>query len=793
MTLDAGEVSDKIRRAVAKVPAMAIKGTGDAAEVWNKVTHLGESGEDRLKGTAHRLLREAVDNFVISGGNDLWQQAKNLTMEQKRDDKVADGGINEADERNLVHLVTETIAKPYQMAREKGWDPVGRLPGDVSEEDRTVFEKARRDSFNLVSSINQEAPWRLFTKLNLHPVVEMQPTAGIRETKGGGERVVSFMSSRSVEGVFLPVTPERLEEQREAGLEAKKAADACFVEAVLAEVAGGVKEWDLGSAARSSGGLSPLEKLIYEGNDGLSAKMIKKVATSTNRGYAWRVDGEGVEITDAVVTSSQVAYQDRGGRVWIFDAGKDWGKVADRLAVSAEPPSPREITFRSIIEGSGEPKQVKEAVLKVYPGLEQRLSDGKVLAMIAEVRSIPTLLMHPERGIRADSPVEAMSEMRTALQGEVSRGRLNATIIMEEPDLASGRVNLASVNDHGVRDGMEASRMMGRLEEGFREGMEEGYQSLSLGARDLVNNFRGLAKETFQGIREDAFAVKPENLRLGEVFPPKEKLSDQPGEEVTVAVEITHLWKLAKEVADGFKAYRDRAAPSEKTILVSPYFVMEMMFLGIQKDLRGSEKVGVLVAQKGMRDLDLHPVEKGIDPLTIAKLLREARDDPRKKEELDLFLKGYMTTIEGALAKSNMAIIEQVASVAGPILREGINALSNLPGMRAGRWLLAGDANISAIPPAENEESVTYNGPAMDMAQNMATTFSWIRMKDGRTAIIVAVKRKALTQGKAARRANQEARVFAHDLSTMIVGRERVLAVRARNADRRTPVSNLPK
>lgn len=784
--LDA-DIGDKLGRVAAKIPAAAILGTGIAAEIWNRASNLGENEEGRLRGAAHKLLREAVGDFVISGGDDLWSRAQELTNEQREAGKVETGGVNGADERNLARLVTETIAKPYQIAREGEWSLAVRLPDGVSEKDKIDFEKAKKDSFDLVSAVNQKGPWRLFTNLNLHPEVEMQPTAG-EKVKGGGERVVSFMSSRSVEGVFLPVTSKRLEEQREAGFEARKAIDACFVEAVLAEVASGVKEWDLAGAARSLGGLSPLEKLICEGDDGLFAKLVKKVATSTNRGYAWRVDGDRVKITDAVATSSQVAYQGRDGRVWIFDAGKDQGRVAGRLAVSTEPPSPREIAFRSIIEGNDEPGQVKEAIVKVYPSLGDKLSDERVLAMIADVRSVPTLLMHPERGIRADSPVEAMSKMRTALQGEVSRGRLNATIIMGEVDLASGRVNLASANDHGVRDGMEASRMMMRLEKRFREKMEEGYESLSSGAKDLVTNFRGMAKETFQGKDEEAFAVKPEDLRLGEVFPPKEKLSDQPGEEVTVAVEATHLWKLAKEVADEFKAYRDRAVPKEKTILVSPYFIMEMMFLGIQKELRKSEKVGVLVAQKGMRDLDLHPVEKGIDPLMIEKLLRGARDDTRKREELDLFLRGYMATTNGALAISNMRIIEQVASVAGPTLREGVNALSNLPGMKAGRESLAGDACISAIPPEEDEESVTYDGPAMDLAQKMATTFSgWIKMKGGRIAVMVAVKRKALQKGKAAERANQDAWQFANDLSTMIAGRERVLAARP-NSNQRTSV-----
>lgn len=766
------ETSDRVQpgllqRKVAELPKAAINVTAAAAEL--SALPRGWSEKERLKSAALDLISEAVDDYgrvdeEAEKATKLWRvEAKAMAEKKARDES----GVRVPDlEKNcLVEIVAREISRPYQYAKDRDWSPDMRailkqaaLPGAFDKDgEKEKFSGWVRRSFDLTSLVNQKMPWRLFCQLNL--------SAPVGETEKEEEKSLpevmraTYMSSRSIDNLFRPVGLEDKENMHEATEAATKLADVCLLEAVLGEVAEGVKSWDL-AAADKAGELSPMEELLSQSGLGLDP-----VVTGVNRGFVWKADNKKVSRTESVVTDSRVSYLDRNGRYWIFDATTDRGRVGRILD------KPRILTNDEIILGlvfdlGNDPVAI---------GKRTNLPPEEVLPMIARVRSIPTLVTHAGQGIQANSTIEAFSLVRREAQKEAGhRGRLNGMIIVGGINWRMGEYHITTVHNHAVRDGVEAAAMTARLADRFQVGLEEVSAGLSVEnkAGALIYNFAG--DEELMKVDLEFFLVDPAHLHLGEIFPSKTELGELPGEEVSFAVDVRGMWQQAMRISGEFGKYRDSNRKGEKTILTSPYFVMEMMIQQMHQDISKTSKLGVLLAKRGMQDLDLHPMTKGLDVLKVSELMRDAGKDATKRKELDGFLSSYMDQVKKDLTMSNMALIEKVARVAGPPVRRLVNAISLLPVMKPGVRAMEGVIDMLSIVPgiASVTHGVAMDGPAMYEAQDRAITVSgFIKTNDGGMAIVVTVKRNA-RPGQKARKANQRAHDFTRVLHTLIESRE---------------------
>jgi|CXWL01.1.fsa_nt_gi hypothetical protein len=755
---------NRIQSAAAFFPEMAIKGT---VLVANKAALLRSLDERvRLRSAALDLVGEVVGDYgaVNEKAVDLWRVEAEAMAEKEARDRGGEK-VSDPEKGCLAKIVAREIRRPYFIAEDNGWGvdmevilKRAALPGAFgSNEEKQRFLEGVKRSLDLTSLVNQKMPWRLFCQLNL--------SARVGETEKEEEitkpevMLSTFMSSRSIDGLFVKIAPGEEESKREEAEATKKLADVCLLEAVLEEVATGVKTWDLAGAARASE-LSPMEVLLNESGLGLDS-----ISTGVNRGFVWKDENRKVSRTEAVVTDSRISYLDRDGRYRIFDAATDRGRV-DKI-MKKRRMQPEEVILGLVYELGNDPVAI---------GKRTHLSVEEVLPMIARVRSIPTLVIHPSKKIGAKSTIEAFSKMRREAQELASeRGRLNGTIIMGDVNFGLGNYLLTVVNNHAIRDGVEAAAMTARLGDRFQERLVEASAQPLLETENLIKNFAGDAE--LRRIDPEFFQVDRDDLRLGQVFPGKAELGGLPGEEVTVAVEVTGLWQQAEKIAAEFKRYRDEKRPGVKTILTSPYFVMEMLIQKMHQDASASTEIGVLLAQKGMADLDLHPVHEGIDVVKISKLMREAGKDSSQRKNLDIFLGEYMDTVKKDLAVSNMKPIETVARVAGPFVRRLINNLTRLKPLRPGVTKMGGADMLSILPRQESStHGIAMDGPAMIEAQKRAITISgFIKIKGGGLAVLVTIKRNA-QRGEKAMQANRWAHDFAGRMYSQIDARQRILA-----------------
>lgn len=829
------------REFVAALGEGAIESTVEGARLWGAVTLSPEEGERGRKASLNKI-EEVLDNFSVMGRDGKTGLDRTAMVAQWRDEAVREASqakavansekreFNEDEYRKeyLLRRVVGAISATDLYIKEKKIRDIPGLAVVASEcfPDRGIEElntsellfamrRTGKDkvketeirirlralevlaqvSGDLVSEVNRKMPWRLFCELNLQAV-----KLGSEKKRNPREfNLTTFVGSSTVPDLFQRPN-EVIEESAAARWPIRMEADFAMVEAVMDAAELGRKTWNVG-AAEKSGKITALEKLLRE------STLPDEVSTGMNRGMVWVYENGRLRATEAVRVDPRVVFEDAKGGYKIFRIGEQVGR--DRY--ESDTYSNDERLFRLMEAYGDDPK-----ILMTRLGEEKithardtsELTEDKLGEWVADIKSIPTIVIRPDsaamkerlRRKKGDGTIlGSMMALRGALQAEAHFRGMNARMITYRTNFITGDLEIAMINNHSVGDGVEARDFRALLAKRFGvrfrrvidqlKGREaeanKGSERSQPGPVDMLSP-RFLEEDASVVVEKnpDHFLPNGERLGLDIVYPPRGELGEAAGEEVSVAVDVTGLWEVARDFSSLVATMQKEGGElaGEKTLLKSPHFVLEMAIMSIYKSI--DPDVGILVAQKGMSDLDLHPFSQGINLRVFNS------GSPETKKAMVLAM---VESVRGAMAVSKMDSIVKVATVSGPGGRELVNWASTVGPMSEGRQKMGGDRLLSCIPPSDGgkdyQPSTVIDGPAMDPFGVYALTISGMRPyldKEGKRkmAMVMTMKRnsRAPLTGSSDRRGfgSNNPNVLAHEyidaVAVQVKGLSRTLA-----------------
>lgn len=839
-------MSERTRGARGFVAALgegAIESTVEGARLWGAVTLSPEEGERGRKASLNKI-EEVLDNFSVMGRDGRTGLDRTAMVAQWRDEAVREASqakagansekreFNEDEYRKeyLLRRVVGAISATDLYIKEKKIRDIPGLAVVASEcfPDRGIEElntsellfamrRTGKDkvketeirirlralevlaqvSGDLVSEVNRKMPWRLFCELNLQAVK-------LGSEKKGNPRefnLTTFVGSSTVPDLFQ--RPNKVIEESVAARQAiRKEADFAMVEAVMDAAELGRKTWNVG-AAEKSGKITALEKLLRE-----STTLPDEVSTGMNRGMVWVYENGRLRATEAVRVDPRVVFEDARGGYKIFRIGEEVG-ARDRYESGTY--SNDERLFRLMEAYGDDPK-----ILMTRLGEEKithardtsELTEDKLGEWVADIKSIPTIVIRPDSAAMKErlrrkkgggTILGSMMALRGALQAEAHFRGMNARMITYRTNFITGDLEIAMINNHSVGDGVEARDFRALLAKRFGvrfrrvidqlKGREaeanKGSERSQPGPVDMLSP-RFLEEDASVVVEKnpDHFLPNGERLGLDIVYPPRGELGEAAGEEVSVAVDVTGLWEVARDFSSLVATMQKEGGElaGKKTLLKSPHFVLEMAIMSIYRSM--DPDVGILVAQKGMSDLDLHPFSRGVSLRDFNRL-----STPAKKA----MVLAMVESVREAMAVSKMDSIVKVATVSGPGGRRFVNFASTLGPMGEGRQKKGGNKLLSCIPPSDVGEnyqpSTVIDGPAMDPFGVYALTISGMRpyLDEGgkrKMAVVITMKRNSRTpltgssdrKGFGSNNPNVLAHKYIDEVAVQVKGLSRALA-----------------